>query len=105
LQVEHPVSELCTGIDIVHEQLRVAAGEPLSATGRGPRRGHASAIGTTAEDPRRTSPPAPGVVSRFRPPLGPGVRVDTAVEDNSVVAPHYEALIATGVALAAARPA
>ncbi len=94
LQVEHPVSELCTGIDIVHEQLRVAAGEPLSVTGRAPRRGHAIEIRINAEDPRRNFTPAPGVVSRFRPPLGPGVRVDTAVEDNSVVPPYYDSLIA-----------
>ncbi|MFL6067890.1 MAG: acetyl/propionyl/methylcrotonyl-CoA carboxylase subunit alpha [Gaiellaceae bacterium] len=94
LQVEHPVSERCTGIDIVHEQLRIAAGEPLSVTGRAPRRGHAIEIRINAEDPSRNFAPAPGVVRRFKPPLGPGVRVDTAVEDGSVVPPYYDSLIA-----------
>ena len=105
LQVEHPISELCTGIDIVHEQLRVAAGEPLSATGRAPRRGHAIEIRINAEDPRRNFTPAPGVISRFRPPLGPGVRVDTAVEDGSVVPPYYDSLIAKVIVWDANRPA
>jgi acetyl-CoA carboxylase, biotin carboxylase subunit len=105
LQVEHPVSELCTGIDIVHEQLRIAAGEPLSATGRAPRRGHAIEMRINAEDPERNFSPAPGVVQRFRPPLGPGVRVDTAVEDGSVVPPYYDSLIAKVIVWDADRPA
>jgi acetyl-CoA carboxylase, biotin carboxylase subunit len=105
LQVEHPVSELCTGIDIVHEQLRVAAGERLSVTGRAPRRGHAIEIRINAEDPERNFAPAPGVVNRFRPPLGPGVRVDTAVEDGSVVPPYYDSLIAKVIVWDADRPA
>ena len=62
LQVEHPVSELCTGIDIVREQLRIAAGEPLRVTGRAPRRGHAIEIRINAEDPQRNFTPAPGDV-------------------------------------------
>ena len=94
LQVEHPVSELVTGIDIVREQLRVASGSTLAATGRAERRGHAIEIRVNAEDPTRNFAPAPGVVERFRPPLGPGVRVDTHIEDGSVVPPYYDSLLA-----------
>jgi acetyl-CoA carboxylase biotin carboxylase subunit len=94
LQVEHPVSELVTGIDIVREQLRIAAGEPLVATGRAPRRGHAIELRINAEDPARGFRPTPGEVRRFRPPLGPFVRLDTHVEDGTVIAPFYDSLIA-----------
>jgi acetyl-CoA carboxylase, biotin carboxylase subunit len=94
LQVEHPVSELVTGIDLVKEQVRIAAGEPLAATGRAPRRGHAIEIRINAEDPARGFLPSPGTVTRFVPPLGPGVRVDTAVGSGSEIPPQYDSMIA-----------
>jgi acetyl-CoA carboxylase biotin carboxylase subunit len=94
LQVEHPVSELVTGIDIVREQLRIAAGEQLHVRGRAPRRGHAIEVRLNAEDPSRGFAPAPGVIERFRPPLGPGIRLDTHLEEGSVIPPHYDSLMA-----------
>jgi acetyl-CoA carboxylase biotin carboxylase subunit len=94
LQVEHPVTEMCTGIDLVREQLRVAAGEPLSVKGRAPRRGHAIEIRLNAEDPEHDFRPAPGLVRRFQPAEGPGVRVDTFVESGSIVPPFYDSMIA-----------
>jgi len=94
LQVEHPVTEMTTRIDIVREQIRIAAGERLSATGRAPRSGHAIEIRINAEDPRRDFAPAPGLVTRFRPPLGPGVRTDTALVEGASIPPFYDSMIA-----------
>jgi acetyl-CoA carboxylase biotin carboxylase subunit len=104
LQVEHPVSELVTGIDIVREQLRIAAGEQLGATGRAPRRGHAIEVRLNAEDPSRGFAPAPGVIERFRPPLGPGIRLDTHIEEGAVIPPYYDSLLAKLIVWDETRP-
>jgi acetyl-CoA carboxylase biotin carboxylase subunit len=105
LQVEHPVSELVTGIDIVREQLRLAAGEPLALRGRAPRRGHAIEIRLNAEDPARDFAPAPGRIDRLRAPLGPGVRFDTHLEDGALVPPYYDSLVAKLIVWDENRPA
>jgi acetyl-CoA carboxylase, biotin carboxylase subunit len=105
LQVEHPVTELTTGVDIVRAQLEVAFGEPLELTGRAPRRGHSIEIRLNAEDPGRDFLPAPGRVTRFRTGQGPGVRVDTFVEDGTQIPPHYDSLLAKLIVWDVDRPA
>ena len=105
LQVEHPVSELVTGIDIVREQLRIAAGERLGWTGRAARSGHAIELRINAEDPARGFAPSPGRLTHVRVPGGPGVRVDTAVGTGSEIPPFYDSLIAKLSVWDADRPA
>ena len=94
LQVEHPVTELVTSIDLVRQQIRIAAGERLEHGGRASRSGYAIEMRINAEDPREDFRPSPGTVTRFRPPLGPGVRVDTFVEEGSTIPPYYDSMIA-----------
>ena len=94
LQVEHPVTELITGIDLVREQIRLAAGEPLSFTQDDVRfNGHAIEVRINAEDPR-TLLPTPGKVKAFHAPGGPGVRMDSALYAGYTVPPFYDSLIA-----------
>jgi acetyl-CoA carboxylase biotin carboxylase subunit len=105
LQVEHPVTEAVTGLDLVRGQLRVAAGETLPLTGRAPVTGHAIELRVNAEDPRRGFMPSAGTVTRFRPGLGPGVRLDTHVAEGYRMPPDYDSLLAKLVFWAESREA
>ncbi len=94
IQVEHPVTEMLYGVDLVKEQIRVAAGEPLSVRELPPLRGHVIECRINAEDPARNFQPSPGEVKVFHPPGGPGVRLDTHVYAGYRVPPYYDSLLA-----------
>jgi acetyl-CoA/propionyl-CoA carboxylase biotin carboxyl carrier protein len=94
LQVEHPVTEETSGIDLVREQFRIADGEPLRFAGDPTPRGHSIEFRINGEDPGRGFLPAPGTVTTFRTPEGPGVRVDTGVESGSVIGGNFDSLLA-----------
>jgi acetyl-CoA/propionyl-CoA carboxylase, biotin carboxylase, biotin carboxyl carrier protein len=109
LQVEHPVSEEITGIDLVREMFRIADGEPLgpwpeSDTGGDPRpRGHSIEFRINAEDPGRGFLPAPGTVRTWQPPSGPGVRLDSGVAAGSVIGPAWDSLLGKLIVTGATR--
>jgi acetyl-CoA/propionyl-CoA carboxylase, biotin carboxylase, biotin carboxyl carrier protein len=94
LQVEHPVSEETTGIDLVREQFHIAAGEKLRFDADPAPRGHSIEFRINGEDAGRNFLPAPGTVSRFVAPAGPGVRVDAGVEEGSVIGGQFDSLLA-----------
>ncbi|MEL0312146.1 MAG: biotin carboxylase N-terminal domain-containing protein [Candidatus Poseidoniales archaeon] len=103
IQVEHPVTELITGVDIVREQLRIANGEPMSC---GPLmiRGHAIEVRLYAEDAANGFLPSIGPLAVFRPPEGPGIRLDTGVREGDDVTPNYDPMLAKLIVWAPSRP-
>ncbi|HET6408448.1 MAG TPA: biotin carboxylase N-terminal domain-containing protein, partial [Chthoniobacteraceae bacterium] len=103
LQVEHTVTEETTGIDIVREQLRIADGLELSVLETPKPRGHAFEFRINAEDPGRGFLPTPGVITRFRPPTGPGVRLDAGVESGSEIPGLYDSMMAKLIVSGATR--
>ena len=96
VQVEHPVTEQITGTDIIKEQIRIAAGEPMSCADRAPFApfGHAIEFRINAEDPDAGFRPCPGTITRFEAPSGPGVRVEAYVRTGSQISPYYDSLVA-----------
>ena len=93
LQVEHPITEMITGVDIVQEQIRIAAGEPLSyRQGDIEVRGHAIECRINAEDPKKFIP-SPGLITQYHAPGGPGIRVDSHIYSGYFVPPYYDSMI------------
>ncbi|MFL4475366.1 acetyl/propionyl/methylcrotonyl-CoA carboxylase subunit alpha [Paeniglutamicibacter sp. MACA_103] len=103
LQVEHPITEETTGVDLVAEQFRIAAGDPLSLTQDPTPTGHSFEFRLNAEDPARGFLPGPGRITAFEAPTGSGVRVDSGVRTNSVVPSHYDSLMAKLIVTGATR--
>ncbi len=104
VQVEHAVTEMCTGIDIVREMIRVASGEPLSFTQEDVHpRGHAIECRINAEDPSKNFMPCPGTIEQMHLPGGNGVRIDSATFDGCEISPYYDSMIAKVVVLASDR--
>jgi acetyl-CoA/propionyl-CoA carboxylase, biotin carboxylase, biotin carboxyl carrier protein len=103
LQVEHPVTEETAGIDLVQEQFRIAAGERLTITADPEPRGHAIEFRINGEDPANGFMPAPGTVTGWEPPSGPGVRVDSGVQRGSVVGGLFDSLLAKLIVVGADR--
>jgi acetyl-CoA/propionyl-CoA carboxylase, biotin carboxylase, biotin carboxyl carrier protein len=103
LQVEHPVSEETTGLDLVREQFRIAAGEKLAMTADPVPRGHAIEFRINAEDPARGFLPVPGVVTVFDPPSGPGVRLDAGVRAGSVISGEFDSMLGKLIVVGADR--
>ncbi|MBB3919552.1 acetyl/propionyl/methylcrotonyl-CoA carboxylase subunit alpha [Rhizobium fabae] len=103
LQVEHPVTEETTGVDIVIEQLRIADGLPLSVTQTPVPRGHAFEFRINAEDPGRGFLPTPGLITSFRAPSGPGIRLDSGVETGSEIPGLYDSMMAKLIVTGATR--
>ncbi|WP_422934362.1 biotin carboxylase N-terminal domain-containing protein [Sinomonas sp. P47F7] len=103
LQVEHPITEETSGLDLVAAQLAIAAGRPLPVLEDPEPRGHAIEFRINAEDPGRGFLPSPGTVSRFAPPTGPGIRVDSGVRDGSTVPGQFDSLLAKLVVTGADR--
>jgi acetyl-CoA carboxylase biotin carboxylase subunit len=94
IQVEHPVTEMLTGVDLVKEQIRVAAGEELTVKPPLQLRGQVIECRVNAEDPAKNFQPSPGKIEVFHPPGGPGVRLDTHVYAGYHVPPFYDSLLA-----------
>jgi len=106
IQVEHPVTEVVTGIDLIAEQLRIAAGEPLRFRQEDIQlRGHAIECRINAEDPRHNFRPAPGTITGWLPPGGPGVRFDSHVYTGYEIPPFYDSLIGKLIVWGEDRPA
>jgi acetyl-CoA/propionyl-CoA carboxylase biotin carboxyl carrier protein len=103
LQVEHPVTEETAGVDLVREQFRIADGEKLDLAEDPEPRGHAIEFRINGEDAGRGFLPAPGPVSRFEPPAGPGVRLDSGVESGSVIGGQFDSMLAKLIVYGATR--